>query len=100
LQELGLPELTNEQIEKLCTIAETAARKHVLSRVPSKEIERLDISVEAGETKPLRLAVDVDIVLSPTMKGFNVEKLSDEAVREAFASSEKFLRELACHSKR
>jgi hypothetical protein len=92
--------LTTEQVEQLCTIAETAARKHVLSKVPSKKIEKLDILVEAEGTKPLRLTVDVDIVLSASMKGFNVEELSDEAVKEAFASAEKYLRELACHSQR
>lgn len=100
MQELGLPELTTEQVEQLCTIAETAARKHVLSKVPSKRIERLDISVETEGTKPLRLTVDVEVLLSPTMKGFEVKELSEEAVRQAFASAEKYLRELACHSQR
>lgn len=92
--------MTTEQVEQLCTTAETAARKHVLSKVPSKKIEKLDILAEAEGTRPLRLTVDVDIVLSASMKGFNVEKLSDEAVKEAFASAEKYLRELACHSQR
>jgi len=31
--ELGIPELTNEQIEEACATAEDAARKHVLSKV-------------------------------------------------------------------
>lgn len=91
------PELTDDQIEKLCLIGEKAARKFILSRVASKEIESLEISVQAEDTKPLKLEVDVAITLSPSMKGFNVQKLVDEAVREAFFSAEKHLKGLKCH---
>ena len=44
MEELGLPELTTEQIEELCSITEEAAREYVLSKVPSKRIEKLNIS--------------------------------------------------------
>jgi hypothetical protein len=98
--ELGLPDLTSEQVEQLCLTAEEAARKHVLRRVPSKKIETLNISAEADHTKPLRLAVDVDIQLSTHAEGFKVQKIADEAVKEAFASAEKYLRELACHTRK
>jgi hypothetical protein len=100
VEEIGLPELTSEQIEELCLIAETAAREYVLSKVPAKQIETLNISVEAEATKPLTLTVEVDIVLSPLMKNFDARKLSDEAMREAFASAEKYLRELKCQSQK
>jgi len=98
VQQLGLPKLTSEQIEQLCSIAETAARKHVLSKVPSKKIETLNISAETEGEKPVRLTVDVDIVLSRRTESFNLQKLTDEAVKEAFASAERYLRELVCHS--
>jgi GGDEF domain-containing protein len=98
VQKLGLPELTSEQIEQLCLIAEAAARKHILSKVPSKKIETLNISAEAEGLKPLRLTVDIEIVLSPRAESLNAKKLADEAVKEAFASAEKYLRELTCHS--
>ena len=39
--ELGIPELTTEQIETLCSTAENAARKYVLSKVSSKMVDRL-----------------------------------------------------------
>jgi len=100
VEELGLPELTSEQIEELCTIAEEAAREFVLSRVPSKRIETINISVEAEGSKPMTFTVDIDIVLSPLMKDFNVQKLVDEAVKEAFTSIEKYLRKLSCHSQK
>jgi len=100
VEELGIPELTDQQIEQLCLIAEETARKHVLSKVSSKKIETLNVCAETEGTRPVRLAVDVEIVLSPTMKDFNVQKLVDEAVKQAFASAKKYLRELACHSKK
>ena len=100
MEELGIPELTNEQIEELCLVAEKAARKHVLSKVPSKKIEKLNVGAEAEGTKPIALRVDVAVVLSPSMKDFDVQKLADEAVKEAFFQAEKHLRELACHSRK
>jgi hypothetical protein len=100
VEELGLPELTSEQIEELCAIVEQAAREHVLSKVSSKRIETLNISVEAEGTKPITVTVDVDIALSPLMKNFDVQKLTKEAMEEAFKSAKKYLREHACHSQR
>jgi hypothetical protein len=98
MEAVGIPELTTQQIEELCLIAEKAARRYILSKVPIKKIESLDICAEAEGSKPVALGVDVAITLSPLMKDFNVQKLLDEAVREAFSSAKKHLRELACHS--
>lgn len=100
MEALGIPELTSEQIEELCLIAEKAAREHVLSKVPSKKIETLEISAEAEGARPVALRIDVAVTLSPSMKDFDVQKLVDEAVREAFISAEKHLRETACHSQK
>ena len=98
MENLGLPELTNEQIEQLCSIAEEAARKHILSKVPSKKVETLNITAEAQHTKPLQLTVDVDITLSKSLKNYDAQKLCDDAVQKAFASAEEYLRKLTCHT--
>jgi hypothetical protein len=98
--EIGIPELKSEQIEELCSIVEKTARQYVISKVSPKRIEALNISVETEGTKPVRLTVDVDVSLSPLMKNFNVQKLVDEAIKEAFTSAENYLRELKCHSKK
>jgi hypothetical protein len=100
VEELGLPDLTSEQVEQLCSTAEEAARKHVLRQVPSKMVETLNISAEVDHEKPLRLAVEIDVRLSTRAESFNVQKLADEAVKEAFVSAEKYLKELACHTRR
>ena len=98
--EIGIPELKSEQVEELCSIVEKTARQYVISKVSQKRIEALNISVETEGTKPVRLTVDIDVSLSPIMKKFNVQKLVDEATKEAFASAENYLRELKCHSKK
>ncbi len=95
---MGLPELTSEQIEELCTIAEEAARRHVLSKVSSKQIEALSICAEAEGSRPVRLLVDVDITLAPSVKDSDAHELADEAVKNAFAQAEQHLRKLACIS--
>jgi hypothetical protein len=96
LEDIGLPDLTPEQVEELCSKAEEAAREYVLSKVPPKRVETLNISVETEGGKPLTLTVDVEIVLSPLMQEYDVQRLADEAVKEAFKSAEKYLRELKC----
>jgi len=98
--EIGIPELKSEQVEELCSIVEKAAREYVLSKLSSKRIEALNISVETEGAKPVRLTVDVDVSLLPLMKKFNVQKLVDEAIKEAFTSAENYLRELKWHSKK
>jgi hypothetical protein len=61
-------------------------------------VETLEISAEAEGTRPMTLKVDVALMLSPTIKNLDVQKLVDEAVKEAFSSAEKHSRQLACHS--
>jgi len=94
VEELGIPDLTTEQIETLCSTAENAARKHILSKVPFKMVEKLNISVEADGTKPVNVTVEIDLLLSPKMKDLDAETLVNEAVKEAHRASEKYLRKL------
>ena len=94
MNDLGIPELTTEQVEALCSNAENAARKYILSKVSSKIVEKLDISVEAEGPKPLNLTVDVDLALSQQGKDIDLKKLVDEAVKEALKTSEDYLRNL------
>jgi len=92
--ELGFPELTTEQIELLCSTSEQAARKYILSKVPQKEIDRLDISVEADGSKQVNVIVEINLVLSPQTKNVDAEALVKEAVSEAHKATENFLRKV------
>jgi hypothetical protein len=94
VEELGIPDLTTEQIEMLCAMAENAVRKHILSKVSSKMVEKLNISVEADGTKPVNVTVEIDLELSPKMKDFDADTLVNEAVKEAHRASENYLRKL------
>ena len=98
MEETGIPELTLEQVAELCERAEQAARKYVLSKIPKNRIATLDVTVDAEGTKPLTVNVDVTVVLSPLMKNFDVEALTKEATKTAFAHIEEHLRELTCKS--
>lgn len=96
MEEIGIPKLTSEQVEELCEIAEKAAREYVMSKIPSHRISSLDITIETEGAKPVTVNVDVGVTLSPLMKNYDVKRLVNEATEEAFASIEKYLRELAC----
>jgi len=98
LEEIGILELTLEQVEELCEIAEETAREYVLSKVPPRRISTLNVTVDAEGTKPITINVDVEVVLSPLMKNFDVEKLVKEATERAFASIREYLRKLSCKS--
>ena len=90
--ELGIPELTTEQIETLCSTAENAARKYVLSKVSSKMVDKLDISVEAEGTKPLKVSVEVNLQLTPEAKDVDAQALVKESTNAAHRAVENFLR--------
>lgn len=98
MEEIGIPELTSEQVEELCEIAEKAARKHILSKVPSNRISTLDITIDTEGAKPVTVNVDIGVTLSPLVKNYDVKSLVNEAIEGAFASIERYLRTLACKS--
>jgi len=100
VEELGLEELTDKQIEELCLKAEEAARKHILSKVPSKNIDTLNITAEAEGAKPVSLKVEVDLGLSQSTRNIKVKQITDEAVKTAFASAKQYLGRLTCRSKK
>jgi len=100
LEKIGIPPLNSSQVEELCELAEKTARKYVLSKIPSRKISTLNITVEIQGRKPVTVNVDVEITLSPLMINYDVAKLAKEATKEAFTSVEEYLKELTCKSKK
>ena len=98
MEEIGISGLTSEQVETICAIAEKAAREYVLSKVPSRKIAVLNITVDTEGLKPVTVNVEVEVALSPLMKNYDVKKLAHEATKQAFKAVEGYLRELACKS--
>ena len=100
LKEIGISELNPKQAEKLCEIAEKTVRKHVLSKVPIKNISDIDITIDIKGSKPITVNVDLQITLSHIMKDYDVQKMSNEAIEKSFLAIEKYLREIACKSEK
>lgn len=98
--EIGIPELNLEQITYLCEGAEKTAREYILSKISKTRIVILEVEVKAVGTKPITIDVDVNIILSPLMKGFNVKTLTKESTNRAFEYIEEYLSELKCKSKK
>ena len=94
MAELGIPELSTEQIELLSSNAEETAKKYVLSKVSAKDIDRLDIAVEVDGAKPINVTVEINLLLSKQTKGVDAEALVKAAVQEAHKATENFLRKL------
>jgi hypothetical protein len=94
LVDLGIPELTDEQVEVVSEAAENAARKYIFSKVTQKLVNTLDISVEAEGIKPVNFAVEINLVLAPEAKDVGEKALADEALKKAFEAIESSLRKL------
>ena len=94
METLSLPELTSEQIENLCSTVENAAREHIFSKVSSKMVEKLNISVEAEGAKPLDMTIDIEAALSPQTKSVALTQLVADAAKEALKAGENYLRTL------
>jgi len=100
VEEIGLPELTPEQREQLCLLAEKAAREHVLSKVPSREIITLNITVEIEGKKPITTSVETEIQLLHQTENFEPEQLAKQATQEAIEAIDRYMRRTACKSNR
>ncbi len=83
---------TDEEIEAICTAAEEGARRFILSTIPLKKVEDLDLKVEAVGDKPLSLSVEVAV--ETELENPDLHKTIDGATDAAFAAAEAKVREL------
>ncbi len=88
--------LSNELIEKLCILADEAARRYVNSRVPKNEVPDITVSVGFQEAKELRFEVEVALKLSELHTEDEAKKLAEEAVRSAFEVIDKYMANVKC----
>ncbi|MEM3193768.1 MAG: DUF3194 domain-containing protein [Candidatus Bathyarchaeia archaeon] len=86
--------LPYEELEKICDIAEEAARKYVMSRVPREYISDLSISVDLEGSETLNIDIEVELSLSPFYKGASAEELANGSVKAAFDAIEEYLRKI------
>lgn len=98
MEEIGLQELTPEQQEQLCLLAEKAAREHILSMIPSREITTLNITVEVIGKKPIKINVETEIQLSNPKKNYDTAQLAKQATQKAIQAIDEYLRQTVCKS--
>ncbi len=85
-------EPTDEETEAICTAAEEAARKFLLSKIPLRRLEDLHLIVEALGGKPLSLSIEVAVEASQDDP--DLESAVDEATDVAFLAAEAKAQEL------
>jgi hypothetical protein len=99
LEEFGLPELTSEQIERICEIADETAREFIQSRIYKKGFD-LDLTIEVLGTKTIEVKVELRIDLSPLLRNHDVKELTEETTAQVFLAIENYLKGLPCKSKK
>ncbi|MCS7120385.1 MAG: DUF3194 domain-containing protein [Nitrososphaerota archaeon] len=95
----NVSELTQEDLEKISEVAEEAARRAILSKIPANNISDLTVSVDIDKVEDLNIEVEVELTLSPLCKGIDVKRLVNESTGAAFAAVEKYLRKMGCQFK-
>ncbi len=79
--EIGLPDLSGEDLERLAEACEEKVTEYILSRVPEKSIEELNVTCILSLADQLDL--DLDIAISQKYDtGEDLELLIDDAVSQ------------------
>lgn len=81
---------------ELCRTAEEKTREFVLSKIPRKQIEKLDVTAEVEGLRPVSVTISVDIRLTPVMRDVDVKKLADDSAASGLDAAREFLREMVC----
>jgi len=82
----------DDEIEAICSAAEEAARRFILSKISLKDLEDLHVSVEAIGDKPLSLSIE--IAVDTGQEDGRLSTVVDEATDTAFAAADAKAREL------
>jgi Protein of unknown function (DUF3194) len=68
--------------------------KYILTKIPSENLEELNVTVETQGSKPVNLSVEVDLRLTTDAKKTEAKDLADEAAKHALNAAENYLRNL------
>lgn len=94
LRKRPISSLSYKELEKICEIAERAARKYIMSKVPKEYISDASISVDLESLDSLSIDIEVELRLSPLCKNINADEIAKESVKAAFDAVEKYLGEI------
>lgn len=91
--ELGLPELTEKQIEQLTEECQDEVTRYVLSILPPKSLSELSVVCTIDFDTQLSFRVEIDLSQEYDT-GHSVDDITDQAARHGAEWLEKRLREL------
>ena len=100
MEEIGLEELTPEQQEQLCILAEKAARDYILSKIPPRKINTLNITIEIEGKRPITINAETEIQLASTKENIDINQLAEQATKKAIKATDEYLRQIVCKSKK
>ncbi|MCD6528916.1 DUF3194 domain-containing protein [Candidatus Bathyarchaeota archaeon] len=85
-------------MEEICEIAESSARRFLLSKIPSNRLRDIDFSIDVEGEIPLNVEMELRVTLTRTharevLSKFSLEELVDEALNRAFKAVESYLRD-------
>ncbi|TXT53957.1 MAG: hypothetical protein BAJATHORv1_100042 [Candidatus Thorarchaeota archaeon] len=94
LLEIGLPDLSPDELEKLAEKCEEEVSQYITERVPQKSIEQLVVTclLELSDDR-LDVIINIDII-QKYESGHDLDSISDDAIEHAIEWVEDRLREM------
>ncbi len=91
---IGLPELSEEQLIEVGELAQETIIKHVFDVLNRSDVKDIEVTMRINRDETLDLEVEVYLEV-PVFVKVDVEGLIDEALERAYEAVERRLREIA-----
>ncbi len=91
---IGLPELSEEQLIEIGELAQETIIKHVFDVLNRSDVKDIEVTMRINRNETLDLEVEVYLEV-PVFVKVDVEGLIDEALEKAYGVVERRLREIA-----
>ncbi|WP_297092192.1 DUF3194 domain-containing protein [Thermococcus sp.] len=95
---IGLPELSEEQLIEIGELAQETIIKHVFDVLNRSDVKDIEVTMRINRNETLDLEVEVYLEV-PVFVKVDVEGLIDEALEKAYEVVERRLREIANEGK-
>jgi len=95
---IGLPELSEEQLIEVGELAQETIIKHVFDVLNRSDVKDIEVTMRINRDETLDLGIEVYLEV-PVFVKVDVEGLIDEALERAYEAVERRLREIADEGK-
>jgi ribosome-associated translation inhibitor RaiA len=90
--EIGLPHLEEEQIERICEIADDKIKNFIFSKISKSKITILEHTIEIDfENNICKIEIELDLEI-PSLNDSKVKQIAENAIEKAFESIENELK--------